>query len=630
MTRIISIILLSVLLVACGSSKDSIDDLATTNPIVTKINLSAIVNDKAPVSIDPGRFKKHIVIYRLPRVIQGSYEVDDFGRYIDDFKAFDYEGNEMAVDKIDANSWRIKNATQLDKITYLVNDTFDEEKSNNFREGNAPFSPGGTNIEPDNYVLNLHGFIGYFDVLKNAQYTIDITASTDFERTSALQQIKSTISADGSQTTTSYFAPRYFDVTDNPMMYGKLDVEEFMVGNISIVLSVYSPNKKHTADSLKETVYTMMEAQKRYLGDIDSTQRYDIYLYLSDGSDDAPIGYGALEHHTSTVVVLREGASKEALAKLIIDIVSHEFFHIVTPLTVHSEDVHYFDYNNPTFSKHLWMYEGVTEYFAQHFQVCEGLVDIQTYCTTIDEQILISKGYDDSMSFTEMSENILEQPYAAAYINVYQKGALIGMCIDILMREESDGRRSLLSLMKELSSKYGIEKPFEDDALIDEITAMTYPSIGEFLKTHVVEGTPINYDVFFNKVGLHYADVETEALYMQSGSGLLFEVNMDSRDVFFNNAVKDNSFWVEQGVTPNDVLKSVNGIIVVPENVNTIMKQMYRWKVGDAIHVSIERDGKVIAIQTNLTPAYTKVNGLTINENATESQVKLRKAWLKG
>ena len=71
-------------------------------------------------------------------------------------------------------------------------------------------------------------------------------------------------SADGTAITSSYFAQRYFDITDNPMMYGKLDVEEFMVGNIKIVLSVYSPNKVHTAASQKETVFKMMQAQKEY------------------------------------------------------------------------------------------------------------------------------------------------------------------------------------------------------------------------------------------------------------------------------------------------------------------------------------------------------------------------------
>ena len=65
-------------------------------------------------------------------------------------------------------------------------------------------------------------------------------------------------------------------------------------------------------------------------------------------------------------------------------------------------------------------------------------------------KIQAAAGLNDSMSFTKMSENVLDAPYAAQYYNVNQKGALIGMCIDILLREESKGKRGVLSLMKEL------------------------------------------------------------------------------------------------------------------------------------------------------------------------------------
>ena len=71
------------------------------------------------------------------------------------------------------------------------------------------------------------------------------------------------------------------------------------------------------------------------------------------------------------------------------------------------------------------------------------------------------------------------------------------MCIDILMREESDGQRGILTLMKELSNKYGKNKPFEDDKLIDEIVSMTYPSLRTFFDLHVIGKTPINYNEFF-------------------------------------------------------------------------------------------------------------------------------------
>ncbi|WP_074406449.1 M61 family metallopeptidase [Aquimarina megaterium] len=625
MKKTLAKISIGVLLIGCGTNTPT-NDIATNVPIATAIDLTQVKDDKVPVTINPGRFIQDTVKYRIPKVVQGTYAVSDFGKFVDDFKAFDYQGNEIKTEKEDTNTWLIANAKQLDKISYLVNDTYDIENT----DIGTPFSPSGTNIEPDNYVLNLHGFIGYFDVLKNNQYALEVKAPSEMKRTSALPNAGSTISEDKAVTTDKYLATRYFEITDNPMMYGNLDVEEFMVGDIKIVLSIYSPNKVHTAAKIKETVFKMMKGQKAYLGDINSTPRYDIYLYLAPSTENAPAGFGALEHHTSTVVVLPEQMPDEALASAMIDVVSHEFFHIVTPLSVHSEDVHYFDYNKPTFSKHLWMYEGVTEYFATLFQVNQGLVEEQEFYDKIMGKIQSASGFDDTMSFTVMSENILDQPYAANYVNVYEKGALIGMCIDILMREESNGNRGILSLMKELSLKYGKNKPFNDDKIIEEITAMTYPAIGEFLQTHVVGKTPINYEEFFKKVGLSVESERVETNYIQNSGVLIVAGNQEKGTIFFTDLVSDNSFWAENGAKPNDDIVEVNGTKLTLQNANNILGATFQWQEGDDIEIKLNRAGEEVVIKTKVTKSFTKGKKLKVIDNSTKEQSELRKAWLKG
>ncbi|CAA0250832.1 M61 family metallopeptidase [Tenacibaculum maritimum] len=628
--NVFAIAVAGILLVGCKSTKKlNPNDIATKKPIAATLNLTEVADDKVPVTIDPGYFTSQKVIYRLPRVVQGTYSVSDFGKYVDDFKAFDYKGKELPIKKIDTNTWEINNAVNLDKVQYWVNDTFDMEVTGGIG-GDVPFSPSGTNIEETNYVLNLHGFIGYFDSLKNSQYTLDVIAPATVKRTSALQEIAATKSKDGKVITSSYFAPRYFDITDNPMFYGELDVAEFSVGDIKIVLSVYSPNKKHNAKQIKAVMEKMMQAQKTYLGDINSTARYDIYLYLADQKETAPKGFGALEHHTSTVVVLPEAMPDKMLAKSMIDVVSHEFFHIVTPLNVHSEDVHYFDYNKPTFSKHLWMYEGITEYFATLFQIHQDLVKEEEFYNKIMGKIKASLSMDDTMSFTKMSENVLENPYAPQYYNVYQKGALIGMCIDILLREESNGNRGVLSLMKELSNKYGKNKPFHDDALIEEITAMTYPSIGTFLKTHVVGTTPIDYGKFFAKVGLKYTTSMVKTNYLQDDGVFLVDRDKETGAIKFTGGVHNNSFWEDNGAKKGDVIKEIDGEVLTPENVNEVLGKVFTWKPGREVEVKLDRKGKEIVIKTVLTVTYAKKTNLTEDPVASQKQKDLRKVWMKG
>src|SRR5690606_25479063 len=160
------------------------------------------------------------------------------------------------------------------------------------------------------------------------------------------------------------------------------------------------------------------------------------------------------------------------------------------------------NFNDPKMSEHLWMYEGVTEYFANLFQVNQGLITEDEFYKRIAEKIAQSRQFDETMPFTKMSKNVLDAPYKDAYYNVYLKGALIAMCIDIQMRESSNGERGILNLMQDLSKEYGMNKPFNDEDLFAKITSLTYPEVGQFLTTYVAGNTPIPYDEYFAKVGV--------------------------------------------------------------------------------------------------------------------------------
>ncbi len=601
------------------------ENVAETTPISTSINLADVDNDRVWVEIDPGMFSQDTVTYRIPRVVQGTYDISDFGSFAEGLVAYNYTGNEVSVMRSDENTWLIPNAQEVDKLGYYVNDTFDIENTDKA----TPFSPAGTNIEEDNFVLNLHGFIGYFEELKDISYKLKVTSPVGMKKSSALPVSSSTILEGDSLVVDNYTAARYFDITDNPMFYGDLDIEEFKVGDIDIVLSVYSPNRVHSATKIKDTIFEMMQAQKDYLGDLNSTPRYDIYLYLSEGTQTSPTGFGALEHQTSTIVVLPEQMQDAQLSQTMIDVVSHEFFHIVTPLSVHSEDVHYFDYYEPTFSKHLWMYEGVTEYFASHFQVYEDLQSKQEFYDKIQSKISTSYTMADNMSFTVMSENVIDEPYASNYYNVYMKGALIGMCIDILMREESNGERSMLSLMKELSAKYGVDQPFEDDKLIAEITEMTYPPVGDFLQTHVEGTTPINYSEYFDKVGLEMAVEEIQTnMFLVDQQTAFINVDQSNGKIYFEN-MDLNTSLVELGVQPGDTLVSVNGMEASLQNIRQIIPQSFQWTPDTDISMTLNRNGEEVKLQGKVgTPLYPQQK-LVESGNATEEQIQLRNWWLE-
>lgn len=626
MKLFLKLFLITLFFYGCKSSQ--INKSTPVNQV--EIDLVNIINDQVSVSFTIPPAKEDKLIYYMPKTVPGTYSTDNYGKYISSLKAFDKSGNKLQVNQINLNSWEINNATKLHKISYLVEDTYDSEFGQNDDE--VVFSPSGTNIlQNENFVLNLHGFIGYFEKLQNNPYSLSIkhpntiSAATSHAFTQKNEDASS-LSVD------NFYYNRYAEVTDDPILYGKLDNVTFKLNDIEVLLSVYSPNKIHTAEALAPSMKKMMRAQKDFMGNINSTKKYSILLYLSTVDTEDAQGFGALEHNNSTVVVLPEMFPLDRLETIMTDVVSHEFFHIITPLTVHSEEIHNFNYYEPKMSQHLWMYEGTTEYFAQLFQVTEGIISEKEFYERMLEKIRNSKNYDDDMSFTKMSANILEEPYKSNYTNVYEKGALISMCLDIIIRDNSNGEKGILDLMKALSAKYGSEKPFLDNELIGVVTELTYPEVGKFLKTHVVGNTPINYETYFERVGLVFGEEMATSDYFVFEDVPYLSPNQEENQIYFNDANTYNSFLKDLKIEPNDILISVNNKKFDINNARHLFEMANEWKPSMTITMLIEREGIEFLTKTTLpeTKPTVKRKGLIYNKEneAAQQQTKIRKAWL--
>lgn len=618
MKKVVLIIIISLLVVSCGVRTSKQENIKVT------LDLVNINEDRVQVTHDPGVIDQEMIEFYIPKTIPGTYAINDYGQFAEDFKAFDYDGEAIAVERINENTWQIKNAEDLDKVTYLVNDTFDMEG-----EGGT-FSPAGTNIDKgENFMLNLHGFVGYFEGMQEETHELLVQHPENLVSATSLPMTRQT--KEETFMLDQYVTDRYFGIIDNPIMYAKPDTTSFDIQGMKVQLSMYSPNDAYSTEDLKPSLEEMVQAQKAFLGEIDNTSIYNIMLYLSDMEDTDARGFGALEHHTSTSVVLPETMPLPRLKETMTDVVSHEFFHIITPLNVHSKEVHYFGYNGPDMSKHLWMYEGVTEYFANLFQIDQGLISEEEFYTRINDKIQTASSFDRTMSFTKMSENILTDEYKDSYYNVYQKGALIGMCLDIRLRELSDGEMGILDLMKQLVKKYGKDKPFNDDELFSEIVAMTYPEIGDFFDTYVKGTTPLPFDEYFKKVGLEKMTKMQKTGYFLDGQNPFINVDQSSGEVFFRKSYPMHSFFKELGLKPGDVIKSINGKEYSMENVRNMIAASMGWQEGDDFKIVIKRDDEEMSFKGKLEQPMLKKSTLKAKElDESSDAFQLREAWLRG
>lgn len=587
--------------------------------IKVNIDLNNIKDDKVLVTVTPDAVKTDNITYYIPKTVPGTYSDDNYGQFIEGLKAFDAKGKELTVTKGDENSWKIAGAKKLAKITYLVNDTYDNEAGKG--EDKAIFSPSGTNIlAGKNIMLNTHAFIGYFEGKSETPYDVVINHPAE------LWGATSMVDANASDTVDQFKAERYLQLTEHPVMYSKPDYTTFSTDGMDITIAVYSPSGKVTAKDITPMMEKTMRAQKKFLGTINANKKYAVLIYLSDLSETDAQGFGALEHPTCTTVVMPESMEIDELAEQLKDIVSHEFFHIVTPLSVHSKEIQYFDFNAPKMSEHLWMYEGVTEYFANLFQINQGLITEDEFYGRMAEKIAHAKQFDDTMPFTVMSKNVLNAPYKDQYRNVYEKGALIAMCVDIIIREQSSGKKGILNLMHQLSTEYGNNKPFNDDELFAKITSLTYPQVGEFLKTYVAGDKPIVYDQFFAKMGVTPAKTSKPGNpFLKGMQEPLVGVN-PSKEIFVRPDIEPNVFFTTLGMKKGDVITAIDGKDYNYDNIYDLITTSMAWKDGADVSIKIKRDGKEQVVKGKIKLPTEDLEGY---KSTDASKANLRNTWLK-
>jgi predicted metalloprotease with PDZ domain len=592
----------------------------TTQSIAIAVDLNNVKDDKVLVEVSTPIFSTNEITYHFAKIIPGTYAIADYGRFVEEVKAYDHVGNNLTIERKDVNTILIKEATKLARLTYWVNDTFDVETGADVFSSKEQviFSPAGTNIlAGKQFWMNLCGFIGYFSGYEEVPYQLTIQHPVHLFGATAKDDL------DVSTTLDKFSYTHFADVVDNPIMYSKPDTAIFKVGDMEVLLSCYTPNGQLMAQTLKPALERMMKAQKAFLGNLNTTKKYVVLAHLSTMGEGEPKGIGALEHNNSTSAVFKIPMNTQDL----IGVISHEFFHTITPLKVHSKEIRYFDFETPKMSRHLWFYEGVTEYFANLFQVNQGLISEDNFYDLMATKISSSGDYNDSLSFTEMSKNVLQDKMKVEYPNVYQKGALIAMCLDIMIRENSKGEKGLRWLMGKLIEKYGVDKPFDDETFIATVGEMTFKELNDFLVNHVQGAKPIAYPVYLNRMGLQATTVQMAAQNAFVVEDQVYiDVDPDGKSVLVTMPDDNNNFLNALGLKEGDVLLNINGTAFIPEDGYASLLLGVGFTEGDAVTLTISRNGKKMIVKGKAKLNYADQDGFRFKD---QTKIELKNNWLR-
>ena len=583
------------------------------------VDLTKATNDQLSVELTAPAIKKKEIIFYFPKIVPGTYMNSNYGKYVHNLKAFTKTGSALPVKQRDDNSWTIKNADKLHRVTYEVEDTWDSDIKNKV------YTMCGTSFEAGkNFVINTPGLFGYFDEMKKVPFELSFTKPGGFYAATGLKPVST------SSTSDQFRVSNADELYDSPLMFSLPDTTTLRAGNTDVLVAVYSPHKMVTSKYIASHLEKLLLATKDYLKGKLPVDKY-AFIYYFNGEQKPLSSAGAWEHSYSSFYSVTEQPQEENIGMLV-DISSHEFFHIVTPLTISSRQVKEFNFNETDLSKHVWLYEGSTEYYAHHVQVWGGLITPDQFLQTMAQKINNSRTYyNDSLSFTELSRESAGK-HADQYNNVYQKGALISACLDLYLLQLSNNQYGLKDLKHDLGVKYGKDKYFEDEQLFDDIEKLTYPEIKAFLLRHVEGGEPIPYEKYFGIAGVKYIPVEMVKEISLGNVGLTAD---EQGRILINSLKNVDEFGKKMGYQLNDELISLNGNNLSISNANTLIKGFFdNTKEGDNVTVIVRRkkENGDSALVTLSAPAMKiekpRRHQLKWDDQATPEQVKLRGEWM--
>lgn len=559
------------------------------------------------------------VIFALPRVVPGTYSISSFGRFVDSLSVIDQHIESLEVIRLDDNRWYIPNGKDVYRISYRVNETLSRPAAN-------IFEPSGTAFREGFFWMNYFGIVGYILQADDLPFELTVQRPLNFYAAGNLP-VKETNFGDD-----VFTAPNYFFLHDNPHLYALPDHQSVKVANTNVHLAVHSPLGINSAEEIMPAIADLFQAAADYFDGVLPVEDYHILLLLADVSSGESYNYGALEHHYSTTVFMPD-LPLEYILDNIRDIVAHEFLHIVTPLNFHSDRVHHFDFQFPRMSRHLWLYEGVTEYTSHLMQVRGGVTSPSDFLDEMRSKMATSADYDPFVPIFTASKYAFDV-HEDQYLSVYDKGALIAMMLDLQLIISSNGEKDLKDLMVELSNAYGPDTFFVDHELFDVIASHGFPEIHEFAARYIEANQPLPYREFLDMVGYIFEE-KGETGTMSFGitgfdrdaeRNVLRVISMDEAD----------AVALDLGYKVGDRIITLNGgSMEFGKLENTIVQFFTTTQVGESIEVEVLRPNKkgtkFSTVRLRATVKEVKMdapNLITPMDQPSEARLKLQRKWL--
>jgi predicted metalloprotease with PDZ domain len=540
--------------------------------------------------------------FKMPAWTPGYYRIMDYARNVVNFRAEDGTGAPLPWEKIAKNTWRVR--TGLQSVVSVSYDVY-----------------AFTQSVADSYLDDARAFIAPAGILMHVAGQLQRPATVLVKPFQGWSRISTGLDPVAGQPNT-FLAPDFDVLYDSPILAGNQEVVSFEVQGIRHDIAINNPGNLDR-ERLVGDLRKMIETSVALMGDIP----YPHYTFLVIGP-----GGGGLEHLNSTALTLNPSTlTTPAGYRSWLAFVTHEYFHLFNVKRIRPVALGPFDYDRENYTDMLWMSEGFTVYYEYLIlnraglftrdDVFDGLRSIIARYENAPGHLFQSaaaSSFDTWMLFFSRGENT-----ANTTISYYDKGAALGLLLDLRIRHDSQNRRSLDDVMRTLYRTFYQEKQrgFTDAEFREVCEKAAGAPLAEFFDDYVPTVKDIDYRRYLAYAGLA-VDVEPRP----TSGAFLGAVTEDLGGSPVVSRVEWDSPASRAGLSAQDEIVALDGTRVTAR---TLGDALALRRPGDTIRVLVSRRGGTREIEVVLGERTERSFRITPLPAPTPLQTSILESWLR-
>jgi len=568
----------------------------------------------------------------LPAWIPGSYMIRDFSRNIRDLsiKAGD---RPVRFDKLDKQTWEVPEPASAFAISYRVYALDESVRSAYFDDTRAYFN--GTSL-----FLRVHG-------QEERPHQLYIEAPV-FSGSEAWR-VATTLPPEGTDNRGfgRYEGAGYRALIDHPVEIGVFQELEFEVRGVPHQM-VFVDAAGTDIERIGRDVPPICAEHAAMYGDLP----VDKYLFQTLATRD---GYGGLEHSDSTSLICRRSdlpwPGKPETSKgyrQYLALCSHEYFHLWNVKRIRPEAFASSDLSQEAHSELLWAFEGITSYYDELALPRSGVLPRSDYLDLLapsltryyrnvgrHRQSIAESSFDAWTKFYKQDESA-----PSAIVSYYNKGALVALGLDRLIRLSSDDQLSLDDLMRYLWQHYGVtDKGVPERAIELGLARLIGQPVEEFFERYIYGVEELPLADWFGGLGVGIQLRSGTSLKDQGGfveqpnSDIAATASLGARVSTSDGLVRVNQVFsssaAEQaGITPGDLLVAIDGERCTEESLQELLT---RTPVGETVRMSLFRRDRLRQVEMPVMAAPCDTVDLywLPDEGLSERVIQRRENWLR-